>query len=148
MLPPLPDTDFWQAYQRDFQGLLHWPDVEAFWQLLAATPQGWYLFDPTSTAPDTPIDTKQFPAILTEIKTLIHSGRKTSHCFALFTDDRLSPNFVKIFDPANLGATCGSSGTRTLPHWTLSRTQPDTLPQEPVTPVNSGFFNRLVKRTA
>jgi len=43
---------------------------------------------------------------------------------------------IKIFDPNNLGAVCGSSGTVVPPRWLLTRIPPATIVDEAITPLN------------
>lgn len=147
MTAPFPDTPYWQAYQGPFSGLLNWPDVERFWQVLAQDPQGWYAFDFLADPPQDVLSAQAFETQVQAMRELINSGRETSHCFALFADDVTQPDFVKIFDPGNLGASCGSSGSRTYPRWTLSRIAPTPLPIEPEEQPKPGFFGRLVRRS-
>ncbi len=37
----------------------------------------------------------------------------------VYVVDRETPKKIKIFDPNNLGASCGSSGFTVLPGWVL-----------------------------
>ena len=43
---------------------------------------------------------------------------------------------IKIFDPNNLGAVCGSSGSVVPPRWLLTRIPPETIIDNAPTPAN------------
>jgi len=63
----------------------------------------------------------------------------------VFADSMDSPRFVKIFDPHNLGVSCGFSDNPPLPGWILSKLPPVDL-QAPVNlPANRRrWWNRLI----
>jgi len=144
MIPQFPDTAFWHAYQGSFSGLMIWSDVEQFFTDLTDNPDNWYVFRLDGPLPKAPLEAVEFINHLQEMRDLTLTYRDASHCFSLFSDNISNPQFVKVFDPGNLGASCGSSGRRIYPRWTLSRIKPDALtPMEKETP-KQGFLGRLV----
>ncbi|NOX73292.1 MAG: hypothetical protein GXP03_06625 [Alphaproteobacteria bacterium] len=144
-MPPLPDTDFWRAYQGPFSGVLKWSDVDALWAWLADNNQGWFAFDPNTAAPDTPLDADDFATFLQGAVELVNTRRERSMSGAIYLDDANKPTLIKIFDPVNMGSACSISGVRVMPRWILSRMKPDDLPK-PAPVLKPRFFGRLAGR--
>lgn len=140
---PLPDTEFWNAYQGRFQGILTWPAFDRLWALLEAAPEGWHVFELAGSAPDAPVDAQAFRAVLAEASEMYAIARKSSLCGTVYVDDPAAPQFLKVFDPANMGAVCGDSGQRTLPRWTFTKLRPDPLPEAAPQAGRKGLFARL-----
>ncbi|HHS94340.1 MAG TPA: hypothetical protein ENK63_03235 [Rhodobacterales bacterium] len=139
-LAPLPDTAFWRAYQAPAKGLLRWDEADALLVLLAGAGGGWYVFDLHAAPPTTPSD--DITATLEAVREMYAPVRDRSYCGTIYVDDPEAPTLVKFFDPYQMGATCGSSGERTLPRYVFSRIKPDPLP-EPEPEPKPGFFARL-----
>ncbi len=142
-IPPFPDTPFWQAYQGSFSGLMNWQRVEEFFDALAENTEGWYVFQMDGPLPEAPLNAAEFKTRLAEMRDLTLTYRDASHCFSLFADHQTDPQFIKVFDPGNLGASCGSSGSRIYPRWTVSRIKPDAPVPVAEEPANTGFFGRF-----
>ncbi|HGG04652.1 MAG TPA: hypothetical protein ENK28_04285 [Aliiroseovarius sp.] len=144
-LPPMPDDAFWRAFQGDFQGILTWPDFDSLWAVLGATKGDWYVYDLTADVPSSPVSGRDFDKALSEAGDLYSSVRNRSYCGAVYVDDPRTPTFVKVFDPYQMGATCGSSGSRTMPRFVFSRIIPTPL-SEPVPDSKPGLLARLSGR--
>lgn len=140
----LPDTAFWRTYGGRFSGVLSWDDFDALWNRLAAAEAGWFVFDPTGDAPDTPQGATEFAATLDEARGMLEQVRGRPYCGAVFVDDIAAPTFVKVFDPYRMGAVCGSSGDRVMPRWVFCRIAPDALPLVEEPPAKKGLLARLV----
>jgi hypothetical protein len=139
---PLPDTEFWRAYGGKFSGTLKWDQFDALFARLATAGGDWFVFDPTSDAPDAPA--ADFAAALDEARACVEQVRGRSYCGAVFADDFNAPGFVKVFDPYKMGGVCGGSGERVLPRWIFSRLAPDPLPLLPEAPARKGLLARLI----
>jgi len=138
---PLPDTEFWRAYNGRFSGVLKWEDFDALFDRLAASGGAWFVFDPSGDAPDAPLD--DLAPVLEEARLCVEQVRNRSYCGAVFADDPANPSFVKVFDPYKMGGVCGGSGDRVLPRWIFSRLRPDPLPLLLDQPAKKGLFARL-----
>jgi hypothetical protein len=145
VLPPLPDTPFWRAYQGPMAGMVNWARLDAFWPVLQASGGAWYVTDLESGAlPDAPATSDEFAATLALAQAMYDPVRDRSWCGVVFADDPAAPSFVKLFDPWNMGASCGSSGVRVMPRWVLSRIAPDALPEVAAEPAPAqGLFARF-----
>ena len=136
-----PDTEFWRRYSGAFKGVLHWQDFDALFARIATVPDGWYVFDPTQTAPVTKARADELARFLEEARALLDRRRDQSHCGLIYVDDPLDPTFVKLFDPAKLGSSCSVGGAPILPKWVLSQMRPDTLPASEAE--KPGLFRRV-----
>jgi len=128
---PLPPTqDFLQAYRGSFINMLRWPQLESLWQTLRARADaGWYIYAVGEPPPDSPASAEQLDTFISEIDTLLRTEHEEDYCGIVYADDREEPNFVKIYDPNNLGSVCGTSGAPPpFPGWILSRLRPADLP--------------------
>jgi len=139
---PLPDTAYWRAYQGRASGLIDWKDVDALWPLLGAQPEGWFVYDLEATPPVAPMPAPDFTAFLPQAEALVNERRDRSHSGAIYIDSREAPSFIKIFDPTNMGTSCGGDHEMIFPRYILSKTKPDSRPAR--TPKRKGFLGRLV----
>ena len=142
---PLPDTAYWRAYQGRASGLLTWEDVDALWPRLAAHPSGWYAYDLETTPPEAPLSGADFSAFLPQAQTLVNQRRDRSHSGAIYIDNRDRPAFIKIFDPTNMGTSCGGDHEMIFPRYILSKIKPDPRPAP--RPEKKGFLGRLILKT-
>jgi hypothetical protein len=71
---------------------------------------------------------ESFERFISEADELLRRDHDEDYCGVVYVDDPASPTFVKIYDPNYLGSSCGSSGLRVLPGWTLSLVPPVDLP--------------------
>ncbi|MGC8467739.1 MAG: hypothetical protein ACP5M3_05945, partial [Acidithiobacillus sp.] len=94
----------------------------------------WYVSAVGAEAPATPLDPAALSALLAEITTLLRNDHREDYLGIVYVDDLDAPSLIKIYDPNNLGASCGSSGKHIPPGWVLSRFPPETLPAPPIIP--------------
>jgi hypothetical protein len=122
------DNLFMQAYAGTFWGVLRWPDLDALWEKLREAPEDWYVYAVGETPPSTVSQPQRLLAFIEELDRLLRAEHHEDYCGIVYVDDREAPGFVKIYDPNNLGAVCGSSSVKPLPGWILSRLRPVDLP--------------------
>ncbi len=94
---------------------------------MRAEPAGWYLYAVGEPVPETvsaPADTLRF---LEEIDALLHREHAHDYCGIVYADDPAAPRMIKIYDPNNLGVSCGYSDNPPLPGWVMSRLPPVDL---------------------
>ncbi|HHH89729.1 MAG TPA: hypothetical protein ENK45_04085 [Aliiroseovarius sp.] len=138
----MPDTEFWRAWQGSFQGVLRWEAFDALLEGLASSDGDWFAWDMQEPVPAAPAP---LGPVLESVRALNAPVRDRSWCGTLYVDDPAAPGFVKAFDPYRMGATCGSSGSRTLPRFVISRLRPDPLPAPEPEP-QPGLLARLIGR--
>lgn len=119
----MPTSDFERLYHGMLYGLMSWEQFNAFWSAIDPA-AGWYLYAVGQDIPGQPANTDVVRAFLREIDTLLKREHEPDYCGIVYADDLQNPRLVKIYDPHQLGSSCGSSGTTVPPGWVMSRTQP------------------------
>ena len=108
--------------------MLRWQQLDALWDALERDADGqWYIYAVGEQPPTDPASATRLREFLTEIDTLLRSEHEEDYCGIVFTDSMDKPAFVKIFDPNNLGVSCGYSDNPPLPGWILSKLIPVEL---------------------
>ena len=74
--------------------------------------------------PEKIADSDDLEHFITRINKLLREEHDEEYCGIVYADDFSHPTLVKIFDPHNLGTSCGSSKTAPLPGWVISRSKP------------------------
>lgn len=123
---------------------MRWHHLDELWQVLRQSPVGWFVYHVGDTPPDQPFQRDQFLHFLDQIDRLLRDEHQEDYCGIVYADDLKSPTMVKIYDPNNLGVSCGYSENPPLPGWVLSRTPPVDLESEQVLTGNrKRWWNRL-----
>lgn len=124
-----PENPFLERFSGRFRGIMRWHELDALWDTLRQDAHaGWYLYAVGEAPPDEPATAEQVHVFLTEVDALLRHEHDEDYCGIVYVDDLDSPEFVKIYDPNNLGAVCGSTGIPTLPGWILCKLPPTDLP--------------------
>jgi hypothetical protein len=119
-----------KAFRGNFKSTMRWPDLDAFWEVLKAqADDGWYIYAVGEAPPEKPSKQAHLLEFIDEIDALLRREHEEDYCAIVYADNLQSPAFIKIFDPNNLGVTCGFSENPPLPGWILSRIQPVALEQ-------------------
>ena len=124
-------SSFMSQYNGPLTGLMHWPQWDALTMMLNSVNKGdWYVYYVGEEVPAAPLSSPQFERFMHEIDTLLRSDHQEKYLGIVYADNLEQPDFIKIYDPNNLGAACGSSGLRVLPGWIISRCAPVDLQAE------------------
>ncbi len=116
------------AFKGNFTSTMRWHDLDAFWQVLKTyADDNWYIYALGEEVPVRPSDKAQLLHFIDEIDSLLHKEHDEDYCGIVYIDNKQTPEFIKIFDPNNLGVSCGFSDNPPLPGWILSRIQPAEL---------------------
>jgi hypothetical protein len=116
------------AFRGNFTSTMRWHDLDAFWQVLKAhADDQWYIYAVGEAPPDNKATKQHFLNFIDKIDELLRNEHEEEYCGIVYVDNKEAPEFVKIFDPNNLGVTCGFSENPPLPGWILSRIQPVEL---------------------
>ena len=116
------------AFRGNFTSTMRWHDLDAFWDVLKAhADDQWYIYAVGEAPPDLVADKGRFLNFIDKIDVLLHKEHDEDYCGIVYVDNKETPEFIKIFDPNNLGVTCGFSENPPLPGWILSRIQPVEL---------------------
>lgn len=135
---------FLTAFNGSFVGILRWPQLDEFWNVLRADAGGgWHVYalgEPPPTAPASAADVARF---IDEIGPMLRREYTEDHCGVVYVDDLAHPTFVKIYDPHNLGVVCGYSDNPPLPGWILSKLAPVDLPAQPLSGQRKRWWQSL-----
>jgi len=122
-----PTTEFQRLYSGRLWSVLAWDHLTALWQRIDPA-AGWYLVAVgASPAPTVAADAVTVSAFIERIDALLRKEHHESYCGIVYADNLENPCLVKIYDPNNLGSSCGSSKTPHPPGWIMSRLPPDEI---------------------
>jgi hypothetical protein len=138
-------SDFATAYRGEFKGILQWSQLDQFWRVLRSRADaGWYIYAVGTEVPDAPRSAAEVRDFVDEIDALLRKEHDEDYCGIVYTDSKESPTFVKIFDPNNLGVSCGYSNNPPPPGWILSLIPPAAIdPGGPLAGNRRRWWQRL-----
>jgi hypothetical protein len=120
--------DFRDAFKGSFSGVLRWEQLDELWQRLRDDAAGdWYLYAVGETPPTDTVSKYDVIQFIEQVDELLRREHDEQYCGIVYVDDVYAPSFVKIFDPNNLGVSCGYSDSPPLPGWILSKLPPVDL---------------------
>ena len=121
-------SEFADMYQGLLHGIREWSRWERFrGELAARADAGWYVYFIGQDCPRTPVDAPTFRKVLDEVDALLRRDHQERYLGIVYVNDFDHPRLIKIYDPNNLGASCGHSGKVVLPGWVFSRMPPEPL---------------------
>ena len=113
-----------------FKGILQWQELDALWAAVCAQPDGWYASLTGEATPDAPLSADALGRFIDELDVLLRREHDYDYCGIVYADDTVDPSLIKIYDPNNLGSSCGCGGARIPPRWVLSRMAPTAIEDE------------------
>lgn len=109
-------------------GLMQWADWDRLEAILRTeTVARWYISAVGADAPVTPIDPASLYVLLDGIGMLLKNDHQEDYLGIVYVDDLDAPSLIKIYDPNNLGAACGSISFKVPPGWVLSLDRPTPI---------------------
>jgi len=130
------NLSFQQHYRGRFGSILRWHQLDELWDVVKAQPEGWYIYLIGDTLPTQHASAEELKNFITEVDTLLRQEHEERYCGIVYADNTTQPQMIKIFDPNNLGSSCGSSGKVIPPRWLLSRILPETIEDDAPMPMN------------
>lgn len=122
-----PDS-FHLAFKGSFTSALRWHHLDDLWERLRADAGGgWYIYALGEEPPSAPASADQLVLFIKELDELLRREHQEDYCGIVYADNLQSPGFIKIYDPNNLGVSCGYSDNPPLPGWVLSKIPPVIL---------------------
>ncbi len=121
-------SEFLQKYRCFLGGVMKWHDLTNLWaRIREQQDANWYIYAIGDTVPDSTATSDQLLKFIDSIDELLHKEHDEDYCGIVYVDDVENPEFVKIYDPNNLGVVCGFSDNPPLPGWVMSQIQPEDL---------------------
>lgn len=138
---------FLEQFRGSFTSTLRWPQLDALWETLRQkSDAGWYAYAIGEAPPEAPLTANQMTTFIKEVDALLRKEHEEDYCGIVYADNLSNPTFVKIFDPNNLGVSCGFSDNPPLPGWILSLVKPCDLEHALPQPGNrKRWWQRLFK---
>lgn len=118
---------FYAAFRGHFTSLLSWETLDRFWRTVRTQPDGWYIYAVGEPLPRTARSAAETRCFIDAVDRLLREDHREDYCGIVYTDSHEHPAFIKIFDPHNLGVSCGFSSQPPMPGWILSRLPPSLL---------------------
>ena len=117
--------EFQRLYSGRLWSILSWDQLTAFWDRLDA--EGWYLYAVGEPVPAAPAPAEQTREFVRRVDRLLRDDHRHDYCGIVYVDDLERPGFLKIYDPNNLGVSCGFSTNPPSPGWIMSRVAPEDV---------------------
>lgn len=109
-------------------GVLRWEQWDALQQTLRSSQdKGWYVYYVGHSMPSEKTSGENFNRVLSEIDVLLRRDHLEEYLGIVYVNDFDAPSLIKIYDPHNLGSSCGSSGLFIPPAWVISRMPPEPI---------------------
>ncbi|MDH5736276.1 MAG: hypothetical protein OEY87_09160, partial [Gammaproteobacteria bacterium] len=116
------------AFKGRFISVMRWEQLDDFWEnLKAQADDSWYIYAVGEAAPEQTSSAAQLIKFIVEIDKLLREEHEEDYCAIVYADDHEQPGFIKIFDPNNLGVSCGFSESPPLPGWVLLKIKPTDI---------------------
>lgn len=126
---------FLQAFRGSFTSALRWHHLDDLWERLRTDAAGgWFIYALGEQPPTEPATAEQMLLFLAELDMLLRREHQEDYCGIVYADDLKNPAFVKVYDPNNLGVSCGYSDNPPLPGWVLCKIPPCLLAPDILTP--------------
>lgn len=117
-----------QFREGSFTSALRWHNLDDLWETLRSkVSDDWYIYAIGSGVPVDTSSHEQLKHFIENIDELLRREHGEDYCGIVYADDLNDPAMVKIFDPNNLGVSCGYSDNPPLPGWILSKQAPVDL---------------------
>jgi hypothetical protein len=122
------ENPFQDAFRGSFTSLMQWVQLDEFWTTVQAKANaGWYIYCIGEPVPQQPRSAAHVQKFMQEMDALLRRDHDETYCGIVYADSKTDPTFIKIFDPNNLGVSCGSSKNPPLPGWTMTLLPPTPL---------------------
>lgn len=122
------EQTYLEAFRGSFTSMMRWHHLDEFWaNLRQQAANDWYIYAVGEEPPEETVSEEHMLKFIDEIDVLLHQEHDEDYCGIVYSDDKEAPSFIKIFDPNNLGVSCGFSENPPLPGWILSRVKPVEL---------------------
>ena len=117
---------FEQRLSGRFENMLRWAQLDALWDVIRDGGE-WYVYEVGHDVPGVALGGDELAAKIKTIDTFLRAEHDQDYCGIVYADKPSAPTLIKVYGPKNLGASCGSSGSKTWPRWIFSLEKPDAV---------------------
>ena len=103
------EQNYVAAYRGNSTSLLRCHHLDEFWETLKQQADDWFIYAVGETPPENTASKEHLIKFIEEIDVLLHKEHEEDYCGIVYTNNKETPAFIKIFDPNNLGVSCGFS---------------------------------------
>lgn len=122
------NSEYLAAFKGKFVSALRWENLDSLFETLQQqASKGWYIYAVGEKPAIEKASEEQFSSFLNEVNQLLRKDHEEDYCGIVYANNLEDPDFVKIYDPNNLGVSCGYSDNPPLPGWVLSTIPPVDL---------------------
>ena len=144
--PETQRADFMHAFRGSFTSALRWPQLDSLWEAVRLQRDAdWYIYAVGEPPPEHSATRQQLHHFIDEIDSLLRREHGEEYCGIVYADDLQRPDFIKIYDPNNLGVSCGYSDNPPLPGWVLSKLKPCDLAASVLPANRKRWWRRLFR---
>lgn len=126
--------DFAEVYSGLLYGVMEWSSLKKILEDLYG--DDWFVYDIRQGLPTLPLQEVELKKFTTNIFVLLTAEHEEDYCGIVYVDDLSSPKFIKIYDPQNLGTSCGINKSKINPGWVLSKMPPSKIDFKDPVPQN------------
>lgn len=140
------ETPFQKRLDGRFEGIMRWPQLDDLWKRVRQVTMPWYFYQVGSQLPDQPMSGQALADAIKELDALLRREHDYDYCGIVYADRADDPTLIKVYDPNNLGSSCGCSGARIPPRWIISHQRPELIVDDAPTPNNrKRWWNQLFR---
>jgi len=124
---------YYETFKGSFTSCMRWDDLTSFWEVLKLkADSNWYIYAIGEAIPESTSSEAELLKFIDEIDKLLRKEHEEDYCGIVYADNKDDPEYIKIYDPNNLGVSCGFSDDPPLPGWVLSIIPPKPLEDKSV----------------
>lgn len=119
-------SDFQRLYSGRLWSVMSWEQLTAFWTRIDPG-AGWHLYAVGEPVPTEAAGAATTTEFINRVDILLRDDHRHDYCGIVYADDLERPTFIKIYDPNNLGVSCGFSTNPPPPGWIMSLVAPEEI---------------------
>ena len=128
------ESDFMTRFRGRFESALRWHNLDELWLTVRNDAENWYIYQVGADVPTDVSSAARLNTFIDELDELLRAEHQEDYCGIVYADDLRAPTMIKVYDPNNLGVSCGFSDNPPTPGWVISRVKPVAIGAERVVP--------------
>lgn len=122
------ESNFNELFNGKFYGVLRWQQLNHIWDVVKSDEaESWYIYEINESTPETATKNNDLTLKIEQIDLHLRKEHDEDYCGIVYADNLENPEFIKVFDPENLGTSCSIAKTPPLPKWIISKVKPQVL---------------------